>query len=114
MKDTEGKNIELFYLPDLLDMITSSRGTLEVGGIPIFRLKAMAFSGWQGFWKRAFDIVVSFLGLILLSPFLLLVALLIKISSRGPVFYQQERVGLDGQEFKIVKFRTMMVMRTNS
>ena len=109
MKDTEGKNIELFYLPDLLDMITSSRGTLEVGGIPIFRLKAMAFSGWQGFWKRAFDIVVSFLGLILLSPFLLLVALLIKISSRGPVFYQQERVGLDGQEFKMIKFRTMMV-----
>jgi exopolysaccharide biosynthesis polyprenyl glycosylphosphotransferase len=109
MKDAEGKNIELFYLPDLLDMITSSRGTLEVGGIPIFRLKAIAFSGWQGFWKRAFDIVVSFLGLILLSPLLLLVALLVKISSIGPVFYKQERVGLDGQEFKMIKFRTMVV-----
>jgi exopolysaccharide biosynthesis polyprenyl glycosylphosphotransferase len=109
MKDAEGKNIELFYLPDLLDMITSNRGTLEVGGIPIFRLKAMAFSGWQGFWKRAFDIVVSFLGIILLSPFLLLVALLVKISSIGPVFYKQERVGLDGQEFKMIKFRTMVV-----
>ena len=109
MKDAEGKNIELFYLPDLLDMITSNRGTLEVGGIPIFRLKAMAFSGWQGFWKRAFDIVVSFLGIILLSPFLLLVALLVKINSRGPVFYKQDRVGLDGQEFKMIKFRTMVV-----
>jgi len=59
--------------------------------------------------KRVFDIVFSALGLLVLLPFFLLVALLIKLDSKGPVFYLQERIGKGGKPFKIFKFRTMVV-----
>ena len=58
--------------------------------------------------KRLFDIAVSFIGLIILSPVFLAVAMLIKLASRGPVFYRGERVGRFGKPFKIYKFRTMV------
>jgi lipopolysaccharide/colanic/teichoic acid biosynthesis glycosyltransferase len=61
--------------------------------------------------SRILDFVFSFLGLILLSPFFLLITLFIKISSSGPVLYKQSRIGLNGKEFKVFKFRTM---RSNS
>ena len=57
--------------------------------------------------KRLFDIVFSFIGLIILSPLLILIALAIKLSSKGPVFYLQSRVGYKGADFKLYKFRTM-------
>lgn len=60
------------------------------------------------FWKRVFDIVVSFLILAVLSPFFLLLALAIKLDSKGPVFYRQVRVGRFNKDFKIFKFRTMV------
>lgn len=109
LRVTEGKNIELFYLPDLLELIYPHHGTLEVGGMPLFRLKALAFSGWQGFLKRAFDLIVSISSLITLWPFMLLIAALIKLNSKGPVFYKQKRIGLDGKEFQMIKFRSMAV-----
>lgn len=58
--------------------------------------------------KRLFDIIFSFLGLIIISPFLLIVALLIKTDSKGPVFYRGERIGRFGKPFRIFKFRTMV------
>lgn len=61
------------------------------------------------FWKRFWDIVISFLGIVLTSPLLLLMSILIKLTSRGPVFYRQERIGKDGKPFYILKFRTMVV-----
>ncbi len=61
------------------------------------------------FWKRVFDILVSFLMLILLSPLFLILALAIKIDSKGPVFYRQERVTQFGKHFRIFKFRSMVV-----
>jgi lipopolysaccharide/colanic/teichoic acid biosynthesis glycosyltransferase len=59
--------------------------------------------------KRIFDIAVSFVGLLILSPLLFVIALLIKLESRGPVFYRGERVGKDGKIFRIYKFRSMIV-----
>lgn len=103
----EGKNLELFYVPDILDLLTSGVQTLEVGGVPLLRLKSFVLAGWQGFLKRAFDVLVAAVSLLLLSPLLLLIALLIKVTSRGPVLYVQERVGLDGREFRMLKFRSM-------
>jgi len=58
--------------------------------------------------KRLFDIILSFLGLILISPILLIIAILIKLDSKGPVFYRGKRVGHKGREFRIFKFRTMV------
>ncbi len=59
--------------------------------------------------KRIFDCAVVVIGLLLLSPILAVIALLVKLSSRGPIFYRQERVGRDGKTFRIVKFRSMLV-----
>lgn len=59
--------------------------------------------------KRTFDIVVSFIGLLILSPIFLIIAIAIKLDSKGPVFFKQERIGKDGKEFRIFKFRTMVV-----
>ncbi len=106
---TEGKNVELFYIPDLLDIITSHTSTLEISGLPVLRLKTVVFSGWQGFLKRTFDIIISLISLIILFPFILLIAIAIKLTSPGPIFYKQKRVGLDGKEFIMLKFRSMKV-----
>ncbi len=59
--------------------------------------------------KRIFDFTVSLIGLILLSPFFLLIAIIIKLDSKGPVFYKQKRFGKGGKEFNLIKFRTMHV-----
>ena len=64
---------------------------------------------WHPRWKRLFDVVVALTGLVLLSPFFLLVAILIRLESRGPILYRGEREGLRGRLFKCLKFRTMQV-----
>lgn len=61
------------------------------------------------FFKRLIDIIGSFIGIIILSPILLIISVLIKITSKGPVFFKQERLGKNGKVFKIIKFRTMIV-----
>jgi exopolysaccharide biosynthesis polyprenyl glycosylphosphotransferase len=109
LQSTEGQNIELFYIPDVLNIITSKFHTLEVGGIPLLQLKAHVLAGWQGFLKRAFDIVVSATSLVALSPLFAVIAVIIKVTSPGPVFYRQKRVSLDGREFEMIKFRSMRV-----
>ena len=65
------------------------------------------------FLKRFFDIICSGLGLIILSPFILIIAILVKLSSKGPIFFLQERLGRKGKIFKIIKFRTMIVNAEN-
>src|SRR5690554_5808678 len=65
------------------------------------------------FFKRIIDIVGSFIGVLLLSPLFLLISILIKIDSKGPVFFKQERIGQRGKTFKILKFRTMVVNAEN-
>ena len=104
---TEGKNLELFYVPDILDLMTSHINVLEINGTPLFQFKTFTLSGWQGLIKRTFDIFVSFLSIILLSPLYLILAMAIKFNSKGPVFYKQKRVSLDGREFNMIKFRSM-------
>ena len=103
----EGQNLELFYVPDVLDILTARFHTLEVGGIPLPQLKAYVLSGWQGLLKRGFDVIVSAVSLFLFWPSFLVMAIAIKISSPGPVFFRQTRVSLDGNEFEMLKFRSM-------
>lgn len=108
LKLTEGKNIDIFFIPDLVGLITSGFTTIEGEDFILLQLKSFSLSGWQGFIKRVFDIVSSIAGLILLSPLLVSVALLIKLTSKGPVLYKQERIGMDGRVFRILKFRSMI------
>ncbi len=71
--------------------------------------------GWERIiiMKRIFDVGVSFIGLVLLSPIIILISIMIKVTSKGPVFFIQRRVGKDNEEFNILKFRTMRVDTPN-
>jgi exopolysaccharide biosynthesis polyprenyl glycosylphosphotransferase len=70
-------------------------------------VRDIALRGWRLSLKRGLDFIGSLLGMIFLSPFMLLTALLVRLESAGPIFYTQERMGLDGRPFEVVKFRTM-------
>ena len=108
-KICEGINVEFMYSPDFVDLMTSRLRVEEVDGIPFMKLKAVPMNVWNRFLKRSFDIVVSFFILILLSPVMVLIGVLVKLTSKGPLFYKQERVGLDGQKFMMLKFRSMRI-----
>ena len=83
---------------------------IDLGGIHMLDLQpTLAETGSYLFQKRAFDLVLSILILLISAPILLLIALAVKISSRGPVFFSQERVGLNGRVFRMLKFRTMRI-----
>ncbi|MBS1516953.1 MAG: undecaprenyl-phosphate glucose phosphotransferase [Bacteroidetes bacterium] len=103
----EGKNIEFMYAPDFIDIMTSRLRIEEVDGIPFMKLKSLPMNVWNRFIKRIFDIVVSSMAILFLSPVMIVLGILVKITSRGPLFYNQERVGLDGQKFIMLKFRSM-------
>ena len=90
-----------------MDLIQSR--TTDLDGVPVVAMCETPFQGSRGLIKRGMDIVLSVLALIVLSPFLLLVALLVKLTSYGPVIFRQRRYGLDGQIIDVYKFRTMKV-----
>jgi putative colanic acid biosynthesis UDP-glucose lipid carrier transferase len=99
----------IYYLPDIFafDLIQSRTG--EIAGIPVVALCETPFYGYRGVIKRLTDIVISAAILLIASPFLLLIALLVAVSSKGSVIFKQRRYGLDGHEFIVYKFRTMTV-----
>jgi exopolysaccharide biosynthesis polyprenyl glycosylphosphotransferase len=107
--DCEGLNTEIMMVPDMLDLMTSRVRIKELHGIPFIKIKTIPLTTWNLIVKRIFDVIVSGISLILASPFFAVIALVIKADSRGPVFYRQERVGLDGRPFRLIKFRTMRV-----
>jgi Undecaprenyl-phosphate glucose phosphotransferase len=100
-------SISIKVFPDVFQFIAGQVGIDDLGGLPLLSVRDVAMRGWKLTLKRAMDVVGSVVGLIFLSPFLLLTALLIKLESPGPVFYAQERMGLDAKPFMMVKFRSM-------
>ena len=101
--------VSVVVLPDLFEFATLRGRINEFDGMPLITLCDTPLYGWNIIIKRSLDIVFSSFILILLSPFMLIIALLIKLTSGGPVFYKQERMGLDGKIFNMIKFRTMLV-----
>lgn len=102
-------NIEISVVPSLYDMLTGAAMIDDVSDQPLIRISEHKMSDTGLCIKRAFDVVVSAMMLILLSPLYLILSLLVWYSSKGPVFYKQERIGLHGLPFNIIKFRTMCV-----
>jgi exopolysaccharide biosynthesis polyprenyl glycosylphosphotransferase len=100
--------VELRIVSDLYGFITSPMAVDEIHGIPVFALKEAPLDrpGNRAL-KRAFDLLLVVPGLVLISPLMLLVAALIKLDSKGPAFYRQERVGRDNKVFGMLKFRSM-------
>ncbi len=107
VRDCEGLNTEIMMVPDMLELMTSRVRIKELHGIPFIKIKAVPLTTWNLIVKRSFDVMASSFFLILASPLVGLIALLIKLDSKGSVFYRQERVGLDGRTFRLIKFRTM-------
>jgi len=105
----EKEGIKVSVAVDLFNFKIGKLQATDLGGIPLMRLETTPGSPWQLFIKRGIDIIVSFAGLVLLAPVFLLTALVIKLSSRGPLFFKQERNGMNGRKFTLLKFRSMVV-----
>jgi putative colanic acid biosynthesis UDP-glucose lipid carrier transferase len=99
----------IYYVPDIFVMDLIQSRTADISGIPIVAMCETPFQGTRGLIKRLFDVSISVIALTLLAPLLLLLALMIKLSSPGPVIFKQRRYGLDGQIIDVYKFRTMKV-----
>jgi len=99
--------VDIKIYPDMFAYMAGDLNVDDLGGTPLITVRDIALRGWRLSLKRGLDMFGSVCGLILLSPFMLFTALLIRLESEGPVFYTQERMGLDGRPFHCIKFRTM-------
>jgi exopolysaccharide biosynthesis polyprenyl glycosylphosphotransferase len=99
--------VDIKIYPDIFAYMAGDLNVDELGGTPLLTVRDIALRGWRLSLKRALDIFGSFFGLIFLSPLMLMTAIAIRLESDGPVFYTQERMGLDGRPFHMIKFRTM-------
>jgi putative colanic acid biosynthesis UDP-glucose lipid carrier transferase len=99
----------IYYVPDIFvfDLIQARTG--DISGIPVVAMCETPFSGFRGVTKRFTDIVLCVAALPLLLPLMLAIALLVALSSRGPIIFRQRRYGLDGNQIIVYKFRTMTV-----
>lgn len=101
-------DLNIKIAPDLYEIISGQARTNQLYGVPLIEINPELMPVWERKIKRLMDIVFSLIILIITLPITLLVALAIKIDSEGPVFFKQIRVGKDGKEFKIYKFRSMI------
>lgn len=105
--ETADKNVRLKAVPSLYDALSGQARTTQLYNVPLVDIDPELMSLWDRTLKRALDVTVSLLGLIFASPVMAAVAVGVKLDSPGPVFYSQERVGLNGKTFRIHKFRSM-------
>lgn len=103
----EREKVGIRVFPDVFQIMASEVSIGDLGGLPLLTVRDVALQGWKLTLKRVVDMIGSAIGLVLVSPFMLMTAILIKLESPGPVFYTQERMGLDARPFKIIKFRSM-------
>ena len=108
--EAAGLGLDLRIVSDLFGVITSPLAVDDIHGIPVFALKEAPLDRLNNrVVKRAFDLACVIPGLIVLSPVLAALAAAIKLTSKGPIFYAQERVGLNHEPFKMLKFRSMRI-----
>jgi exopolysaccharide biosynthesis polyprenyl glycosylphosphotransferase len=108
-----GTLVDIRMVPDVPQLVSMSVQVDELEGLPILNLRASPQTYLSFVLKRAMDLVGAIFGLVVLSPVFLLLATLVKLSDGGPVFYHQERMGLNGRRFLMYKFRTMRVDAEN-
>jgi putative colanic acid biosynthesis UDP-glucose lipid carrier transferase len=110
LDDLRDTTASIYYVPDIFvfDLIQARSG--EIHGIPVVAMCETPFYGYRGVAKRLTDVGFSLLILMLLLPLLVAIAILVKVSSPGPIIFRQRRYGLDGREIAVYKFRTMRVI----
>lgn len=106
--ELEGLNIDMFVAPGVIDVAGPRLQMRPIAGLPLIHVEKPTYHGAKKFQKRLFDVAFASLVLLVGFPILVLIGLAIKLTSRGPVFYRQERIGADGRPFKMIKFRTMV------
>lgn len=104
-----GFELKINVIPDTYDILAGQVKMSSIYGALLLEVNLLNMPDWQHSTKRFFDLFISFFALIILTPFLILIALLVKFSSTGPIFFTQERIGINGKPFQIIKFRTMVV-----
>ena len=109
LENLEEETVDIKVVPDLIKFMNLQAGVEELDGLPVVNLNESPLYGWNIVIKRTSDIVLSALAIFVSSPLLLLIAIIIKLESRGPVIFRQERAGLDGKGFEMYKFRSMRV-----
>lgn len=109
INDIESQDVIIKVIPDMYDILSGKVKMTSIFGTPLIEVKNELMPFWQQSIKRILDIVISIIALIILSPVFLVIAIAIKLSSPGPVFFSQERIGLYGKPFRIYKFRSMYV-----
>jgi len=107
IKKAEGHLLEIKVVPGSYEFLKLRGGIDEIGDLPMVSLQSSPLYGWDRVFKRIFDLILGTLILIMVSPLMIIIALLIKLTSKGPILYRQERMGMDGRLFQILKFRTM-------
>jgi exopolysaccharide biosynthesis polyprenyl glycosylphosphotransferase len=104
----EDMGIRLTFAPDLFNLRISRTYFRKLVGTPLISFITTPIGEWEALFKRAFDVAVSLIVLLILSPLLIIIPIAIKIDSQGPVFFKQKRVGLNGRIFNLIKFRSMV------
>jgi exopolysaccharide biosynthesis polyprenyl glycosylphosphotransferase len=107
MNELEGTGARVKVIPDMYDILSGSVKMTSIFGTPLIEVNPEIMPAWQFSLKRAFDISVSFVALVLLTPVFIVFAVLVRLSSPGPIIFSQERIGKYGRPFFIHKFRTM-------
>ncbi|HDQ71591.1 MAG TPA: undecaprenyl-phosphate glucose phosphotransferase [Chloroflexi bacterium] len=103
----ERGRVTIKVFPDVFQIMAGQVSIGDLGGLPLLTVRDIAMKGWKRSIKRLMDVVGSVFGLTILSPLMLPMALAIKLDSKGPAFYVQDRMGLDARSFKMLKFRSM-------
>jgi Undecaprenyl-phosphate glucose phosphotransferase len=109
LHSTRNEMVDIKIVPDILEYVAIRAGIEDLDGIPIINLSDLPLRGLNSFFKRIMDILFSGAGLLVTSALFPLIMLLVKIRSSGPIFFKQERMGLDGKFFVMYKFRTMTI-----
>lgn len=102
-------NVDIKIYPDIFAYMAGDMNLDDLGGTPLLTVRDIALRGWKLSLKRSLDLFGAVFGLVLLSPFMILTTILLYLEDRGSPFYTQERMGLDGRPFPMIKFRSMRV-----
>jgi len=103
------ETVDVKVVPDLLRFMNLQAGVEELDGLPIINLAESPLYGWNVILKRISDIIFSVILIVILSPLFIILAIIIKLESTGPIIFWQERMGLDGKLFEMLKFRSMKI-----
>lgn len=114
LNELEGTQVRIKIIPDMYDILSGSVKMTSIFGAPLIEVNPQIMPAWQFAMKRVFDVGFSSLALVMLSLPMAIIALLVKTSSSGPVFFRQERIGRFGKPFRIIKFRSMVANAESS